>query len=65
MNYKGHYTRTPLHLCRVCGMDAGQRMVTTTTPERFFVVCQICGFKTRPHKSQNAATKEWNGGRSD
>jgi hypothetical protein len=60
MNYHGKYHRTELKACRVCGMDAGQRMVTETVPEKFFVVCQICGFKTKPCKSQSAASKEWN-----
>lgn len=62
MNYRGVYKESPLQPCRVCDMDAGKRMVTDDVPERFFVVCEICGFKTKPHKNQSAATREWNGG---
>ena len=62
MNYRGQYRRAPLKECRVCGMDAGKRMVTEDVPEKFYVVCEICAFKTKPHPNQNAATKEWNGG---
>lgn len=60
MNFRGQYKRTELKPCRVCDMDAAERMVTETVPEKFFVVCQICGFKTKPHKSQAHATREWN-----
>lgn len=62
MNYKGLYHYTQLKNCRICGMDAGERMVSETVPEQFYVVCKVCGFKTHPHKNQTAATKEWNGG---
>ena len=60
MNSHGKYHRSPLNTCRVCGMDAGERMVTEKEPAQFFVVCRICGFKTKPCKTQSAATKEWN-----
>lgn len=60
MNFRGKYNRTELKPCKCCGMDSGVRMVTETVPEKFFVVCQICPYKTRAHKSQSAATKEWN-----
>ena len=61
MNFRGQYKRKPLPPCRVCGMDAGARKVTEKVPEQFFVVCECCGFKTRPHPNQGAATKEWKG----
>jgi hypothetical protein len=60
MNYNGKTHYSNLKCCRVCGMDAGNRVVTDTVPEKFFVVCQICGFKTKPHPTLSAATKEWN-----
>ncbi len=60
MNSHDKHHFSDLKPCRVCGMDAGQRMVAETVPEKFFVVCQICGFKTRPRPTQSAATKEWN-----
>lgn len=62
MNYRGKYNRQPLKTCRECKLDSGLRMVTETVPEKFYVVCQSCGFKTKAHSTQSAATKEWNGG---
>ena len=62
MNYRGKFKFSQLNPCRVCNMDAGERMMTETLPEKFFVVCRVCGFKTRAHASQSAATREWNGG---
>ena len=61
MNRKGKQNYTELQTCPVCEMDAGVRKMTVTVPEQFFVVCECCGFKTRPHKTQGAATLEWNG----
>jgi hypothetical protein len=60
MNSRGKYHYMSLNTCRVCGMDSGARKVTETEPARFFVVCEACGFKTKPHKVQSEATKEWN-----
>lgn len=60
MNAYGRYRPNPLNHCRVCGMDAGIRKITESVPERHFVVCEICGFKTKLHKSQAHATREWN-----
>ena len=62
MNYRGKSKCVPLKPCRKCGMDSGARKVTARIPESFFVVCTTCGHKTRPHKTQSAATLEWNGG---
>ena len=63
MNYRGLYKRVELKECPKCGMDAGKRMVTTNVPELFYVVCEVCGHKTKAHKSQSHATREWNGGK--
>ncbi len=60
MKYRGTHKRAPLTPCPVCGMDSGVRKVTVKVPEKFFVVCESCGFKTGPHTSQGGATKEWN-----
>jgi hypothetical protein len=65
MKYHGQYKTKELKHCRVCGMDSGARKVTVKYPERFYVVCETCGFKTRPHSSQAAATREWNSERKD
>ena len=63
MNYRGHYNRMPLEECPKCGMDSGKRMVTTDVPELFYVVCELCKYKTKAHKTQSHATREWNGGK--
>ena len=63
MNSFGKNRFRKLYECRACGMDSGERMVTETLPEKFFVVCTVCGYKTRPHLTQGAATHEWNGDR--
>ena len=65
MNYRGIYRNVPLSLCRKCGMDSGVRKVTDTAIEQYFVECESCGFKTKYHKSQGAASKEWNGGKNE
>lgn len=59
MNGRGRNYFSNLQVCKACGMDAGIRMVTDTVPEEFYVVCQICGYKTRKHSTQSAATNEW------
>ena len=60
MNFRGQNKFGELKHCRVCGMDSGVRKVTVKLPERFYVVCEVCGYKTRPHTSQSGATREWN-----
>ena len=60
MNYNGKMKYRPLKECPKCGMDSGRRKVTVRVPESFFVVCESCGFKTGPHKTQGAASSEWN-----
>ena len=60
MNYRGIYKWVDLQPCSVCGKYAGARKVSVSWPEKFFVVCQSCGHKTRGHDSQIEATKEWN-----
>ena len=64
MNYHGQNNFTKLKHCRVCGMDSGVRKVTVKVPEKFFVVCEVCGYKTRPHNTQSGATREWNNERN-
>lgn len=59
MTYLGKYKRMVLPECPVCGMDAGKRMMTENEPVSYYVVCEVCGFKTRPHPTQSAATNEW------
>ena len=48
-----------LPVCPKCGMDSGRRVVSDGIPERYFVVCETCGYMTKPHPTQTAATKEW------
>lgn len=60
MNYRGQRTRAHLPVCPVCGMDSGERMVADgKVPEEYYVVCQVCGFRTKPHPTPNAAGREW------
>ena len=65
MNYHGNNNYRELKHCRVCGMDSGVRKVTVKIPEKFFVVCEVCGYKTRPHNTQGGATREWNNERRE
>jgi hypothetical protein len=60
MNHRGIYNRHPITECPECCMDAGRRMVTDTVPEKFVVVCDVCGYRTKAHPTQAAATNEWN-----
>ena len=55
----GRRFRMGLPVCPKCGMDSGKRCISDTVPARYFVVCETCGFMTRPHPTQTAATKEW------
>ena len=59
MTYRGKLKRMDLPECPICGMDAGKRMMSTNEPVSYYVVYEICGFKTRPHPTQSAATKDW------
>ena len=65
MNYHGQQKYGELKVCRMCGMDSGIRKVTIKYPERFFVVCEVCGYKTRPQPTQSGATREWNNERKN
>ena len=51
--------RMALPVCPKCGMDSGKRLISDTVPEKYFVVCETCGYMTKPHPTQTAATKEW------
>ena len=59
MTYRGILKRMDLPECPACGMDSGKRIMTDQEPPSYYVVCELCGFKTRPHPTQSAATKEW------
>ena len=62
MNKHNRYFRRKLPSCPKCTMDSGKRMVSLTNPERYFVVCEACGFQTKGHPNQSAATREWSDG---
>ena len=53
--------RKALPVCPNCGMDSGDRKVLygSGAQEKYFVVCETCGYMTKPHTTQSAATKEW------
>lgn len=59
MNYRGQYKRDGLPECPICGMDSGKRIVREGIREDYYVVCETCGFKTKPHPTQAAASHEW------
>lgn len=60
MNSRNSYFRQELPCCPRCGMYSGRRVaMIETNPEKYFVICEMCGFQTRPHPSQAAATREW------
>lgn len=61
MNKKNKYFKKPLPVCPKCGMDSGKRMVSLTVPEKYYVICETCGFQTKGHADQSAATNEWAG----
>ena len=61
MNKGSKYFKKPLRVCPKCGMDSGRRLVSDTIPERYFVVCETCGYRTKGYVDQTAATNEWIG----
>lgn len=59
MNARNTPFRHPLEPCPKCNRDSGKRMQTETVPERFFIVCQSCGYRVGPCGSTSEATKKW------
>ena len=59
MNYRGVKPKHKLEPCPKCRMDSGKRMQTETVPEKFFVVCQTCGYRVGPYKAGFSATQAW------
>lgn len=59
MNSMGKRPRTPLPPCPRCGMDSGRRMVSDTTPEKYYVVCDTCGYHTAGFADMAHATRAW------
>ena len=59
MNKGNRYFRYALPVCPKCGMDGGRRGVLETNPEQYFVVCEVCGFQTKPFSTQQGATYSW------
>lgn len=59
MNSRNSKFRRELPCCPSCGMYSGKRAVLEGSYEKYFVVCERCGFHTRPHPNQASATREW------
>lgn len=59
MNCDNRHPVHKLEPCPRCNMDSGKRMQTETVPERFFVVCQSCGYTVGPCGSPSAASVKW------
>ena len=62
MTYNGKHRFHELNNCPKCNRFAGRRKIRNSIPEEFFVVCEVCGYKTKGHTTQHAATREWNRG---
>lgn len=60
MNKYGKNHCRELPPCRVCGLDGGLRMMTEN-PEQYFIVCQVCGFRTKKFTTRAGATRSWGG----
>ena len=59
MNYRGIPPKHKLEPCPKCRRDSGKRMQTETVPEKFYVVCQSCGYRVGPCGSPSAAAVKW------
>lgn len=59
MNSRNLSFRHQLQCCPKCGMYSGKRVVLETNPEKFFVLCEACGFRTKGYPTQASATREW------
>ena len=59
MNCDNRHPVHKLEPCPRCNMDSGQRMQTETAPEKFFIVCQSCGYRLGPYKAMCTATQQW------
>ena len=35
--------------------------VTRRVLEQYYIVCQVCGFRTKKHPTRAAATRDWSG----
>lgn len=62
MNAKAKKPRHKLGLCPKCGMDSGARKATDTVPERYYIVCETCGFYVGPFSNLSHATHAWESG---
>lgn len=60
MNRNNRRATALLEPCPQCGRDSGRRMQTETVPEKFYVVCQSCGYRVGPYKAIFAASQRWN-----
>lgn len=65
MNKRDRHSRTELGPCPKCGLYSGQRMVTEFEPARWYVICDYCGYRVGPYRSQNNATSRWNHGKEN
>ena len=52
--------RYKLENCPRCGMDSGERKTFDGPEEKYLVICTTCGYHTRWHPTQPAASNEWN-----
>lgn len=62
MNRANRHEHHPLDLCPVCGMDSGERVLSTDAPFKHYVRCSTCGAITARYAQQSNATKAWKRG---
>lgn len=60
MNARGARPKQTLGLCPRCHMDSGKRMTEEGSKEKYFVICETCGYIVGPYKTGGAAVKIWN-----
>jgi hypothetical protein len=61
LTYNGRHHKHRLKLCPACGMDSGERMCAEHEPiESYYIICTVCGFKTKEYASCGAAARAWN-----
>lgn len=59
MNARHTAPRHRLEPCPKCHRDSGKRMQTETVLEKFYVVCQSCGYRVGPCGSPSVAAQKW------
>ena len=62
---KNKSKRGELGACPKCGLYSGQRMMTEGEPAQWYIICDHCGYRVGPYRSQSGATARWNHEKED